>query len=311
MPSFFSDAKTVLLFALGAIALFYFAVLGAELVRRRRAQKAAGGAVESDTPNLIGLAIGFVTNFLDTLGIGSYATTTSAFRFFKTVPDEQIPGTMNVGHTLPTIVEAFIFTQIVPIEPRTLLFMIVAAVLGAWLGAGVVASWPRRMVQIGMGTALFVLAFVMIIRSSGLAPAGGTALGLHGSKLVIAVGVNFMLGALMTIGIGLYAPCMILVSLLGMSPVTAFPIMMGSCAFLMPVASVRFIKSGRFEPRALLGLLAGGIPAVLIAAFVVKSLPLAQVMWLVIVVVIYTAVSLLRTAARERRAAAAGATIAA
>lgn len=300
MPSFFSDAKTVLLFALGAIALFYVVVLGVELVRRRRAQKAAGGAVESDTPNLIGLAIGFVTNFLDTLGIGSYATTTSAFRFFKTVPDEQIPGTMNVGHTLPTIVEAFIFTQIVPIEPRTLLFMIAAAVMGAWLGAGVVASWPRRMVQIGMGTALFVLAIVMFIRSSGLAPAGGDALALHGSKLVIAVGVNFMLGALMTIGIGLYAPCMILVSLLGMSPTTAFPIMMGSCAFLMPVASARFIRENRFNVRAVRGLLIGGIPAVLIAAFIVKSLDVTVVRWLVVVVVLYTAFGLLRTAFKER-----------
>jgi uncharacterized membrane protein YfcA len=310
MPSFFSDAKIVLLFALGASALFYIVVLGAELVRRRRAQKAAGGAIESDTPTLTGMTIGFVTNFLDTLGIGSYATTTSAFRFWKTVPDERIPGTMNIGHTLPTIVEAFIFTQIVPIEPRTLILMIAAAVMGAWLGAGVVASWPRRTVQIGMGTALFVLAVVMIVRSSGVVPVIGDALALHGTKLVVAVGVNFALGALMTIGIGLYAPCMILVSLLGMSPTTAFPIMMGSCAFLMPVASVRFIKSGRFEPRALLGLLVGGIPAVLIAAFVVKSLPLDKVMWLVIVVVIYTATSLLRTAARERRAASAAATMA-
>jgi uncharacterized membrane protein YfcA len=308
MTSFFSDAKTVLLFALGAIALFYIVILGAELRRRRAAQKAAGGAAETDAPTLIGLAIGFVTNFLDTLGIGSYATTTSAFRFWKTVPDEKIPGTMNVGHTLPTIVEAFIFTQIVPIEPKTLILMIAGAAAGAWLGAGVVAQLPRRAVQIGMGSALFVLAIVMVVRASGLAPAGGDALALSGTKLIIAVSVNFVLGALMTIGIGLYAPCMILVSLLGMSPTTAFPVMMGSCAFLMPVASVRFIKSGRFDPRALLGLLVGGIPAVLIAAFVVKSLNLATVQWLVVIVVIYTATSLLRTAARERRAAA-GATV--
>jgi uncharacterized membrane protein YfcA len=311
MPSFFSDVKTVLLFALGASAVFYVVVVGAELVRRRRAQKVAGDAVESDTPNLVGLIIGFVTNFLDTLGIGSYATTTSAFRFWKTVPDEKIPGTMNVGHTLPTIVEAFIFTQIVPIEPRTLILMIAAAVAGAWLGAGVVSGLNRRAVQVGMGCALFVLAVVMIARSSGFVPAGGDALALSGTKLIIAVSVNFVLGALMTIGVGLYAPCMILVSLLGMSPKSAFPIMMGSCAFLMPFASVRFIKSGRFEPRALLGLLVGGIPAVLIAAPLVNSLSIEKVMWLVIVVVLYTATSLLRTAARERRAAAAAATAAA
>jgi uncharacterized membrane protein YfcA len=297
------DAKTGLLLALGASAVLYVAVLGAELIRRRRAQVASGGAVESDKPTSAGLATGFVTNFFDTLGIGSYATTTSIFRFWKLVPDEKIPGTMNVGHTLPTIIQAFIYTQIVPIEARTLILMIAASVAGAWLGAGVVASWSRRTVQLGMGFALLTLALVNLVRLTSM-PAGGQALGLSGAQLGIAVGVNFMLGALMTLGIGLYAPCMILISLLGMNPTAAFPVMMGSCAFLMPVASIRFIKSGRYDPRALLGLLVGGIPAVLIAAFIVKSLPLTYVQWLVIVVVVYTAVSLLRTAARERRAAA-------
>jgi uncharacterized membrane protein YfcA len=296
------DAKTGLLLALGASALLYVAVLGAELLRRRRAQIAAGGAVEPDKPTGWGLVTGFVTNFFDTLGVGSYATTTSIFRFWKMVPDEKIPGTMNVGHTLPTIVQAFIYTQIVPIEAKTLILMIGASVAGAWLGAGVVASWPRRAIQLGMGCALLALAAINAVRFSAM-PAGGTALGLVGAKLGIAVGVNFVLGALMTLGIGLYAPCMILIALLGMNPTAAFPVMMGSCAFLMPVASVRFIKSGSYDPRALLGLLVGGLPAVLIAAFIVKSLDVAVMNWLVIVVVVYTATSLLRTAARERRVA--------
>jgi uncharacterized membrane protein YfcA len=302
------DAKTGLLLALGAIAVFYIIYLGAELVRRRRVQIASGGAVESDKPTAGGLATGFVTNFFDTLGVGSYATTTSIFRFWKMVPDENIPGTMNVGHTLPTIVQAFIYTQIVPIEPMTLILMIAASVAGAWLGAGVVASWPRRAVQVGMGWALLVLALVNLIRITSM-PAGGEAVGLSGGMLGLAVGVNFVLGALMTLGIGLYGPCMILIALLGMNPTSAFPIMMGSCAFLMPVASVRFIKSGRYDPRALLGLLIGGLPAVLIAAFIVHSLDVRVMNWLVIVVVVYTATSLLRTAARERVAKAEATTV--
>jgi uncharacterized membrane protein YfcA len=298
-----TDPKHVLLLALGLIGLVYIAFLVADLRRRRRAQRASGGTVEPAAPTPGGLATGFVTNFFDTLGIGSYATTTSIFRFWRMVPDEEIPGTMNVGHTLPTIVEAFIFTQIVPIEARTLILMIAASVVGAWLGAGVVASWPRRYVQIGMGCALFALATVMIVRQSGAAPAGGNALALSGVQLGIAVTVNFVLGALMTLGIGLYAPCMILVSLLGMNPTAAYPVMMGSCAFLMPVASVRFLRSGRYDARALLGLLIGGVPAVLIAAFIVKSLDVVYVQWLVVCVVLYTATSLLRTAARERAVA--------
>ena len=293
----FSDAKTALLAALGTVAATYIVVLAIGFRRRWAAAPAAPRA-----PTGGGVATGFVTNFFDTLGIGSFAPTTSIFRFARMVPDEQIPGTLNVGHTLPTIVQAFIFTKAVPVDARTLIVLIGAAVVGSWLGAGFVVSWSRRSVQLGMGLALLAAATLMLLSLLHLTPAGGDAIGLSGGSLLFAAAMNFGLGALMTLGIGLYAPCMILVSLLGMNPTTAFPIMMGSCAFLMPVASARFIRGNGFHPRAALGLLVGGIPAVLIAAFIVKSLDLNTVRWLVVVVVVYTAAGLLRAAMRERAA---------
>ena len=173
--------------------------------------------------------------------------------------------------------------------------MIAAATLGAWLGAGVVSSWPRRRVQFGMGLCLLVAAGLTLAQALGVVPGGGEALGVSGIKLGAALVGNFMLGALMTLGIGLYGPCLILVSLLGMNPKAAFPIMMGSCAFLMPVASAKFIATGRFNLKASIGLIIGGIPAVLIAVYIVKSLPLLYVRWLVVAVVLYTAVTLLRS----------------
>ena len=244
-------------------------------------------------PNLLQIGVGAFTNFFDTLGIGSYATSTTLFRFFQLVDDRIIPGTLNVGHALPTVVQTFIYTSIIPVDVPTLFSMIGASILGAWLGAGVVARWPRRTVQIGMGMALLVAASLMFMTQMKLFPGGGEALGVAGLKLVIAVAVNFMLGALMTLGIGLYAPCMILVSLLGMNPKAAFPIMMGSCAFLMPVGGLRFIREQSYSLRAAFGLALGGIPGVLLAAYIVKELPLDAVRWLVIAVVIYTAVSML------------------
>jgi uncharacterized membrane protein YfcA len=176
--------------------------------------------------------------------------------------------------------------------------LIAAAVLGAWLGAGVVASWPKRKVQIGMGAALLGAAALMLMTQLNLFPGGGEALGVRGARLAIGVGVNFLLGALMSLGIGLYAPCMILVSLLGMNPTAAFPIMMGSCAFLMPVGSLRFIREECYSLRAALGLAIGGIPGVLLAAFIVTSLPIYWVRWLVIVVVIYTSLTMLAAGLR-------------
>jgi uncharacterized membrane protein YfcA len=245
--------------------------------------------------------IGLITNFLDTLGIGSFATTTSLFRFWKLVPDEQIPGTLNVGHTLPSILQAFIYIAVVQVDVVTLILMISASIVGAWLGAGVVAKWPRRYIQIGMGLALLGTALLMLLSQLGLMPGGGELLGLTGTKLVLAVLANAMLGALMTLGIGLYAPCMVVIFLMGMNAKSAFPIMMGSCAFLMPVGSMRFIKERSYNLRAALGLAIGGIPGVLIAAFIVKSLPLGAMRWLVVVVVVYTAVMMLRSAIVERK----------
>ncbi len=250
-------------------------------------------------PSVFELFIGFITNFFDTLGIGSFAPTTAIFKFRQVVPDEKIPGTLNVGHTAPTLLEAFLFIAIVQVDMLTLVLLIGSAVFGAWFGAGIVGGWSRRKVQIGMGLALVTAAILFLMSNLNLFPAGGTALVLKDWKLWAGAGGSLVLGALMTLGIGLYAPCMILVSLLGMDPKAAFPIMMGSCAFLMPVASARFIRMESFSPRAALGLALGGLPGVLIAALIVKSLPLTAVRWLVVVAVLYAAVTMLRSAANK------------
>jgi uncharacterized membrane protein YfcA len=156
-----------------------------------------------------------------------------------------------------------------------------------------------------MGVALIVAALLMLMTQLNLFPGGGDALGVRGVRMAIAVGGNFALGALMSLGIGLYAPCMILISLLGMNPKAAFPIMMGSCAFLMPIGSLRFIREESYSLRNALGLAIGGIPGVLVAAYIVKELPLSAVRWLVIVVVLYTAVTMLMSAASDGESAAA------
>ena len=180
------------------------------------------------------------------------------------------------------------------------LVAIIAAAAGAWLGAGIGAGLRRRQVQIGMGFALLGAATLMLLSLTGIGPAPGLAPGVSGAKLGLAIVISAFLGALMMLGIGYYAPCLIMISLLGMNPTAAFPIMMGACAFLMPVGSLQFIRKQSYDLRAAIGLMRGGPLAVLIAAFIVKSLPLDYVRWGVVVVVIDTAVGMLQTAAHER-----------
>ena len=256
-------------------------------------------ALRSGRPRGFDLALGFVTNFFDTLGIGSFAPTTAALKFTQRIPDEQIPGTLNVGHALPTLAEALIFIAAVTVDPRLLLAMIGASILGAWCGAGIVSRLPRRAIQAGMGAALGVAALLFIAANLHWMPIGGNATSFSGARFLIAVGGNLVLGALMTLGIGLYAPCLIMLSMLGLDPHAAFPIMMGSCAFLMPIGGLRFVRTRRYSAPVALGFALGGPPAVLIAAYLVKSMPLLWLRWLVAGVVLYAAATMLRAAAQR------------
>jgi uncharacterized membrane protein YfcA len=297
--SFSSDVvlRLLLLVPLGLLGVL-FVVVFLRGIKRLRDRHNAERALQERVwpPSAAELFTGFITVFFDTLGIGCFAPTTALFRALRLVPDELIPGTLNVGHTLTSVMGAFIFIQFVPVATGTLVPMLAAAMLGAWFGAGIVSKLPRRAIRLGMGTALLTAATLMLLGVTGYLPAGGDALGLGGVRLGLAVAGNFIFGSLMTLGIGLYAPCMILVSLLGMNPIAAFPIMMGSCAYLMPVSSARFLRSERYSASAALGLSLGGVPALFIAAFLVKSLPITAIRWVVVVVVIYTGAMLLRAA---------------
>ena len=291
------DPKTLLLAALVIIVIFYGLFWFLTVTRRR----AAANDRSSLTPQPITMAISFIANFLDTLGIGSYATTTSMFRMSNVVRDEVIPGTLNVGYVLPTLIQALIFITNVEVDFTTLVVLIGGACAGAWLGAGVVAGMSRRGIQLGMGSALLFLSLIVLAQLLEIVPSGN-ALALSPPLLAIGFAINFILGALMTLGVGLYAPCMVMVSLLGMNPTAAFPIMMGSCAFLMPVASIQFIKKNKYDLRAAIAMAIGGAPAVLIAVWLLLSLPTPVVRVLVLFVILYTSLTMLRAASQERSA---------
>jgi hypothetical protein len=189
-------------------------------------------------PSSLQLLIGFITNFLDTLGIGSFATTTAVFRLFNLVPDELIPGTIIVGDALPVLMQALLFISVVVVDPWQMTALIAVCVIGGWIGAGVVASLSRRAVRLGMGGALLAAAVFMALGMLGRLPEGGAAAAFTPRAFALALAVNFVLGALLTLGIGNYAPSLLVFSLLGMDPRAVFPIMVGSGAFVATIAGV-------------------------------------------------------------------------
>ena len=240
------------------------------------------------------LGIGAGANFFDTLGIGSFATTTAVLRLFHLVEDENIPGTLNVGHAIPTIAECIIFIIILGglIDVPTIVSMVLAGGIGAWFGTGVVVHWPRRTMQRAMAIALVITAGFMALRMLASLSLDAGTIGFTGLALVIAIIASLVIGSLTSLGIGNYAPTMAVTYMLGMNTKAVFPIMAASASLILPTAALRFYRSGRFDRRAALGFAIGGIPGVFVAAFLVKDLPLSVVKWIVVGVLLYTAATL-------------------
>ena len=256
---------------------------------------------ENQTSFLITSIIGFITNFFDTLGIGSFAPLTALLRGFKQIEDKLIPGTLNVSVTIPVMIEAFVFITIIKVEKITLFLMIVAAIIGSAIGAGILSKLSEKLIQQLVGIALIITAFLLLSGQMGwIKELGvGKAIGLTGIKLIIAVLVNIALGTFQAAGIGMYAPSMALVYLLGMSPAVAFPLMMASSAFALPSASIRFIKEQAYNRKAAISITLSGIIGVLIAAFIVKSLDVYVLTWVVIIVIIYTGITLIKSGFKQ------------
>ena len=253
-------------------------------------------------PGLEAVALGAVTNFFDTLGVGSFAPTMAWFKFRRLVPDRLIPSTMLVGHTLPAVAQAIIFLILlgVLVEPVLLVGCVLALLMGGLLGVSLVIRTKVWVVQMVVGFALILAGIIYALTNLNLMPGGGTATGLPMPLMVIAIAANFLFGILLNFGIGNYAPTLVMLSLMGMDPRLSFPIMAAGSALTATGTSLRYISIGEIDLRIATGIALGGIPAVLVAAFIVKSMSLELLRWLVVCVVLYAALVMLKAAYKER-----------
>lgn len=248
--------------------------------------------------------IGFLTNFGDTLGIGSFGPIVALFKLLKVdIHDKEIPGTLNVSCTLPVLFEAILFTGAIDVDPVTLISLIAAAVIGSYIGAGIISKMDETKIQLVMGVALFAAAIIMIVTHPylGLFATENNAIGLTGIKLVIGIVGNFILGALMTAGVGLYAPCMAMVFLLGMNITAAFPIMMGSCALLMPTCSIKFIKEKTYSPLVSIVISIFGLLGVAGAYWGVTNADVQKLKFVIIAVILYTSYRMFSAGMKGRK----------
>jgi uncharacterized membrane protein YfcA len=280
--------------ALLTFILVAAAVFSAVLIRAAIAQRAL--------PTPESLLLGAVVSFFDTLGIGSFAPTTAWLKFRKLVPDRLIPPTMLVGLTPPVFAESIVFLSLLKVDPVLLVGCAVAVLVGGLVGAPLVTRARTWVIQLIVAIALVVAAVAYAATNLNYMPGGGTAASLPPVLAIAAIAANFIFGVLLNFGVGNYAPTLVTLSLMGMNPRLIFPIMAAGAAVMGAGACVRHIQIGKIDLRVVLGLGLGGIPAVLVAALIVKSMPLELLRWLVIVVVIYAAAVMARAAMLGRRA---------
>ena len=254
-------------------------------------------------PSGEGMVLGAITNFFDTLGIGSFAPTMAWFKFRKLVPDRLIPSTMLVGHSIPSIQQAFIFLILLGlmVDPVLIVGCAIALMLGGLAGVPLVTRTKVWMIQLIVAIALLVAAILYTMSNLKMMPAGGVASSLPLDLTIIAICANFILGILLNYGIGHYAPSLVMLSLMGLDPRLAFPIMATGGALTIAGAGTRHVLIGHVDLRIATGIVIGGIPAVFLAAFIVKEMPLEMLRWLVAVVVLYASAVMFRAAFVGRR----------
>jgi hypothetical protein len=293
-----------LLIPLALAILVYAFVLAREAIARRA------------VPTVEALALGAVVNFFDTFGIGSFAQTTAWLKFRRMVPDKLIPPTMIAGLTPPAMVESIIFLILlgVKVDPVLLFGGAIATGIGGVVGAPLVVRARVWIVQMTVAVGLIVAGIVFVLAMLNKLPAGGIASGLPPGLTAVAIAASFVFGLLANFGVGNYAPTLAMLSLMGMDPHYCFPIMASGASLMGAGSSIRFVKVPDIDLRIVVGLTLGGIPAVLVAALIVKQMNVDVLRYVITIVVFYTAAVMTRAALkghREHRSQGATAPIAA
>lgn len=250
----------------------------------------------------LGMLIGFITDFGDTLGIGSFATTTAAFRMTHYIDDDRkLPGTLNAVHAIPVMFQALFFITAVKVELTTLLPMTTAAVIGAYVGIHVTKKWHAPTVQRVMAVALLIAVIIMVVRMI-TTPGSNNSMGVHGLHgwwLILGIVFNFGIGVLMTMGLGNYAPELIFFSLMGVNPAVAFPVMMLDAALIMPTTALNVIKMDRVSWRGFAGVAIGGVLGVIVAAKFFTSMNVDLLNKLIVIVALWTIFGLVRDSMKK------------
>jgi uncharacterized membrane protein YfcA len=251
---------------------------------------------------LVQAPVSFLLNFLSGFGVSDYVICTALYHKTGWAEPRKLPGTLNTQSTLPVLVFALAYLSSVQVDIRTLLPLLAADMLGAFLSPRLTMSLPVRRIRQILACGLLFAGCAILANKLELVAVGGQATSLQGFKLAAGVICYFIIGALKAMGVASYPLAMTATFFLGLHPLVSYPLMMGGGALAAPLILIRYVKlDGYMRKLTLLGATVG-VAGGAIAVFTVKTLDISLLQWLVVGVVFYAATDILLTLRRARRA---------
>ena len=237
--------------------------------------------------------IGFVSNLLDTVGIGSFAVIVAMRRILGVMPDDvKLIGSMNIQAVITALAQMLIFLHYIQLDLTTMLVAIAMITLGGFLSGLFATRIKTSLVRIIMLIAFIITGILLFLIQMDILSFLNNSHAIKGMRLIFFAIFMLIAGSLPAFGVGYYSLVKTSIFLFGVNPIIAFPIMATASSYQMPVTAITFMRSGKFYARSSILLAVFGVIGVFIAAPLISFVDPYTLKWILFVVVIYNIITL-------------------
>lgn len=233
--------------------------------------------------------------FITSMGISDFLMNTVVFHKFRSGDADRLPGTLMLCAVVPGSFLAYAFLRGAgEADTGTLVLCTAGMLLGALAGGRLTQRLDGRRIKTLLGYALILSMAALIGKMIFSAGLSGTATGLSGWRLGVAVLFSMVCGALNMVGVPAKPTLTAVFLLLGLSPLCTLTLLLVMCGLSPMAASVPFYRSGRYHRRTVLAAVLTGTAGAVAGGLLMISLPAAVLNILLLGVMLLAIVTTLR-----------------
>ena len=159
--------------------------------------------------------------------------------FLKLMPDNKTyNGSLVVQAALPTAVQSILFLGLVQVDTLMLVVSCVSIAIGGIISGYLINRVSRQGILYVMLITFMISAALLVLNKFHLLNIGGELTYVRGDKLIILAVVMLLAGMLPAFGVGYYSIVLVIIFMLGISPIVAYPIMTTASAVQMPMTAI-------------------------------------------------------------------------